>query len=809
MWYNDAIESIKEESGRYCVYKIGDSEALSCYEALADAQAYLGALEANVEDAKMNLRKPHGTQVKAIDGNRVSGYLVRFTSRDDPDLHGEYFTKDTNFWLSELSPIGKPIFLDQAFDGKFKSIPVGIIDFLKEDEVGIWIEGKLKERAEYEDMLRGWKDRKWLSDEQIKDSEIPLLAENIELAVKSFFGTGKAQWSSGALPQVVEIADDGHIESWPIIEGTGVFTPAEPNGTEIKLKSALEQLSEFIKTIPAPTSKDAQHIENKADNQQPVTNSRKSQKQGKNAMEILQKIMAMIQEYISAMGGEEESDAMAAAVVDELKADMPSDEEQKAMDEEEMVKAIAEKAYKLADAKLAKKQAALSALDKIRAEKIKAIERNAQPVDTFGSGGMKNSEYGGKRQSQVSVSDRFPHWDAEDYVFALMLDKQIRAKGKQGILNRAGDEEAFLREFAAKATRPNAGKNFTSSHSGQKAIHAIKANELSQSTLANFGDEWVPDLWDSNLWYKARIDTVGLPQFRVVEMPSNPYELPLEGTDSTMYFVSETASENQLTLADSNSPIPDSKIGSGKVQLSAKKFGTRVGFSAELEEDSIIPVLNIYRTQAETAFMEGIDDVIFNGDTETGSTNINSDGSALAATSRYLALNGLRKDTFTNSTNQIDALGASPTLAMIRRARFLLARTVSGKLPGMRIFVNPETEGKLLSLDEFITVDKAGASATAQTGVIGFIDRIPVLVTDQIPLTDSDGKVTAAGNVVNRGTLFMAYAPHFVVGFRRRLASSLDFLPYYDAYQLTMTARMDFKPRDTDSVAAIINIGIG
>lgn len=804
---------IREANNRYCVYKLGNDTPLECYSAISDAQSYLGALNANVEDAKMQKTRPHkhiGDAIKAIDGNRVQGYLVRFTDASNPDLHGEYFTKDTNFWLKENPIVGKPIFIDHAFDGKFKSIPVGIIDFLREDEIGLWIEGKLKDRAEYEDMLRGWKDRKWIDNELLSDENIPRLATNIEKAVKAFFATNKAQWSSGALPQSVEVAEDGHLDSWMLIEGTGVHTPAEPTGTEISLKSAFDTLSTILDKISTPTAqaaKEATPIEPIADKALPKQAPLKTLKTKGIKMDFLQKLLAMIQEYMAA-SGEAEGDAMATAVVDELKAETPEEEMAKAMDEEEVAKSLAEKAFNIVDKRLAQRAKSNSALDAVKNARIERAQRSAPSYDPYPAGGNREQNPVKNSRVQVSAPNRFPHWDAEDYTFALMLDKQIRAKGKSGILNSQSESDDFMREWASKVDAAVAAKTFTVDKHHQKAFNAIKANELGQSTLANYGDEWVPDLWDSNLWYKARIDTVGLPQFRVVEMPSNPYELPLEGTDSTMYYVTETASENQLTLADSNSPIPDSRIGTGKVQLSAKKFGMRVGFSAELEEDSIIPVLNIYRSQAETAFMEGIDDVIFNGDTETGSTNINSDGSALGATSRYLALNGLRKDTFTNSTNQIDALAAAPTLAMIRRARFLLGRTVSGKIPGLRIFVNPETEGKLLALDEFITMDKAGVNATAQTGQIGFIDRIPVLVTDQLPLTDADGKVTAAGNSFNRGTLVMAYAPHWVVGFRRRLANSLDFLPYYDAYQLTMTARMDFKPRDTDSTVAIINLGV-
>jgi hypothetical protein len=763
-----------------------------------------------------------GDAIKALSDYRVGGYLVRFTDETDPDLYGEHFNKSTDFWLERGYPVvGSRVLLEHGLDSFAKVMPIGLIEMLKEDDIGLYIEAKLNDRAEYERMLQDMKNRKAID---FTDEEISQKAMLAEKTIRAIVETGKVGWSSGALPQSVEVNEETkHIKSWAIIEGSLTFTPAEPDGTEIApIKSALEDLSTFLTlSIPAQPAREAQPIEQHAEKNSSITISSTSAdvtvsnitwlpSQIKSTikglpMEFLQKLLAMIQEYMAAQGGD---DAMASAVVEEVKAETEEEELVKAVEDEEVAEKIAEKALQIADARLAKRQKSNSAVDRVLDARIKKLERSAEPVDPYGAGGSHNGNPRKTNHIQVSAPNRFPHWDAEDYTFALMLDKQIRAKGKEGIL-KSQDEHDFLREYAAKAEKAIASNRFASTKSANKAFSAIKANELGQSTLANYGDEWVPDLWDSNLWMKARIETVGLPQFRVVEMPSNPFELPIEGTDATMYYVSETSGEANLTLNDANSPIPDSRIGTGKVQLSAKKFGVRVGFSAELEEDSIIPVLSVYRQQAETGFMEGIDDVIFNGDTETGKTNINSDGSALGATSRYLALNGLRKDSFTNSANQIDAMAAAPTLALVRRLRFLMGRTVSGKLAGMRIFVNPETEGKLLGLDEFITVDKAGTAATAQTGTIGYIDRIPVLVTDQMPLTDADGKVTAAGNAVSRGTLIMAYVPHWVVGFRRRLSNSLDFLPYYDAYQLTMTARMDFKPRDTDSVAVAINLGIG
>ena len=46
------------------------------------------------------------------------------------------------------------------------------------------------------------------------------------------------------------------------------------------------------------------------------------------------------------------------------------------------------------------------------------------------------------------------------------------------------------------------------------------------------------------------------------------------------------------------------------------------------------------------------------------------------------------------------------------------------------------------------------------------------------------------------------------MGYRRRIAVSLDYLPYYDSYQLTATVRLAFVSFDTDVAAALTNITV-
>lgn len=116
------------------------------------------------------------------------------------------------------------------------------------------------------------------------------------------------------------------------------------------------------------------------------------------------------------------------------------------------------------------------------------------------------------------------------------------------------------------------------------------------------------------------------------------------------------------------------------------------------------------------------------------------------------------------------------------------------------------TYAKLLNLSEFVTMDKAGALATAQTGQIGYLDGIQVFITPEMPLTAANGKVGATGNT--RGTALCVVKRGWFVGYRRKISISVDYLPYVDAYQLTATVRLGLGRYDTQVASALYNIAV-
>jgi len=394
----------------------------------------------------------------------------------------------------------------------------------------------------------------------------------------------------------------------------------------------------------------------------------------------------------------------------------------------------------------------------------------------------------------VEVRSKYAELDAVDMAFMHTW------------LSRTGQwspSAAFMRELASKAYRAVERGELDA---GAVRALPVKADELMHTALTGYGSEWVPDVWSSELWRKARAENVILPLFRVVEMPSNPFELPISGTDPVVYYVPETQDEDDLTLGATN-PIPDSQIGSGKVTLTARKLALRVGFSAELVEDAAIPVISLYREQALRVMADAIDHVLLNGDTETGATgNINSDDAAPDGTTKYLAFDGLRKlPLVTNPATALDATG-DPSVSLLRTARFLMPPRYALRPKDCAWLVDGSTYAKLLSDPNLATVDKFGPHATVLTGEIAKVDGVPVLVSAEMPLTQADGKADTVGNT--KGQAVCVYRPGWVVGYRRRVAATMNYLPYYDAYQMVATVRLAFARLDTSVASMLYNITV-
>lgn len=152
----------------------------------------------------------YGDAVKALGEGRVGGYLVRYTSEQDPDLTGDFFSAQSDLGVEDGAKL--PVYYEHGFDDKLKKRKIGT-GTITVDEVGAWFEAQLKLRDDY------------------------------EKAIYELAEAGKLGWSSGAAGHLVERASAGnanHILSWPIAEASLTPQPAEYRNTVLPVKSLFD-----------------------------------------------------------------------------------------------------------------------------------------------------------------------------------------------------------------------------------------------------------------------------------------------------------------------------------------------------------------------------------------------------------------------------------------------------------------------------------------------------------------------------------------------------------------------------------------
>lgn len=170
-----------------------------------------------------------GGEVKAVKQGEeiglVSGYLVRFSTADDTDLEGDFFTKDTDFGPHQQSIVFYHHGLDRALGVKTlgRRLPAS----LKKDDIGVWIEAQLDLRDEYEQAIFGMAQQ------------------------------GKQGWSSGTASHLVRrMPVQGKaanwIANWPLgLDASLTPAPAEPRNVAAAKAMSLKMYQRLHEQAPS------------------------------------------------------------------------------------------------------------------------------------------------------------------------------------------------------------------------------------------------------------------------------------------------------------------------------------------------------------------------------------------------------------------------------------------------------------------------------------------------------------------------------------------------------------------------------
>ena len=758
------------------------------------------------------MRKALGSRVKALVGRRIEGYLVRYTSSGDVDLQGEYFTRATDFNLTANPIVGKPILVEHGVDRHFKAVPIGLFDFASEDEIGIYVRGRLFDVAEYERMLREQADRqrKAVSDETLRRK-----AAIAVKAVDALLDTGKAHFSSGALPQSVEVAEDGHIDRWMIVEGSITLTPAEPDGTEVDVawkrakKSVMANLKEGVKV--------------KVD----VMKLREL---------VNEMLLALSEDETVALEQAELIDAgqvIEEVLMEEMKDDPeleaalltepdPEDEEEGKMSDGELDEEEDDEAGVMRRAKAAKERALLRALARVSERREKRRERRktstlkmleAMKDELSKAARLPYGEYPQAKATKdwrVSVEEpeRYRYMTAHDMAFGLLVG------GKSAF------SDDYMRHFLGKTARYVNGV-FPSGYRSPEAIkaavpRAVKANELNASTIATQGLEWVGEFWLSEIWERERYDhlydnLVGR-GMRVIEVPrgASQVTIPTEGNDPVVYASPQAVSTDSHGYPEVVGQI--SPFKTGNVVIAPGELKAVTSFTDILDEDSAVAILPQTNRQMEETMISARDRLLINGDDATAAnTNINLiDGTPATGivAPYYLASNGFRKLPLVTATGQsVDAVNTM-TIALYRRAIAKLPGELRQYQARLVFIIDPDTETASLALPEIATEDVRRTNATITTGKQQNIYGVDVVTSGFLPLTNTAGKVsgTPANNV--RGTILLVYAPYWAVAFKREITFETQRFALSDATVVLARMRIGVGARGTNAASLVYNVAV-
>lgn len=280
------------------------------------------------------------------------------------------------------------------------------------------------------------------------------------------------------------------------------------------------------------------------------------------------------------------------------------------------------------------------------------------------------------------------------------------------------------------------------------------------STTSGSGDELLDTQEARALWDDVNLETSVAPLFNTVQMPSNPFQIPLQLGDVNWYPGTESVSTKRTGLA------------TARQTFTAYELAAEVPWSYDLDEDSVIAMMEELRRSLMRNAREVIDDVILNGDT-TVTNNINADGATIANTDAgkgqwLLGFDGLLHLPLVDNTSQATDHNAAVSDDMFNEVRSKLGKY--GVRPSETVYVTDvNTFIRALSVSNFRTLDKFGPHATLLTGQLGAVEGIPVIVSEQMALADTDGKVTDAGNGTNTGRLLIVNRSQWRVGFKREL----------------------------------------
>lgn len=538
--------------------------------------------------------------------------------------------------------------------------------------------------------------------------------------IRDLVEQGKLWFSSGAVWHLKRVLRDGTITRWPWIELSLTETPANPYAIAMPAAKANFEAAGIELDIPTEDAESGGGQESVREETPDAVHTITSEVTEMEANELESIINGALDKRDAAQKAKEDEKARTAQAEAEFKA-------------------------------------------RVDAEVKAALEKQLQPNKIAGAMGEV------ERPTGIQVLSKYDKLDP------VTLDFLAWGQGQM----KSGWSEQLRNCLATKMKDRGSvyGRGYKEYEGNSLAVKAITAMDTADTS------NWVPDLWEAELWRKVRLENQVAALLRNIDLPSDSYQFPTESTDPTVYKVAQFTGASDPSISGGATP---SAAADTKLTLTTSKLGAQVWVSGELEEDNVFPILPLLRDQMGRKMGDAVEFVCFSGDTATGAANV-SDATP-AATNKIVLDDGWRKYCLVTATGQASSVGALTVddLIAIRK----LCGKGAVKPSNLVYFCDYETYlGKLLALDELITVDKYGPNATLVTGELGRFMGIPVVVSENLDKTGTNGKEISGGTT---GNILCVVRDRWIIGWRRRMKFEQQRWIGNDATQLVASCRMAF-----------------
>jgi HK97 family phage major capsid protein len=335
------------------------------------------------------------------------------------------------------------------------------------------------------------------------------------------------------------------------------------------------------------------------------------------------------------------------------------------------------------------------------------------------------------------------------------------------------------------------------SKTNHQMLNIILGRKAMDTVTSYAGTEWVPTELGNELIGMVEMENLLRSFIRTVDMPTDTYELPMLTSRGTVYYKGE------------NSAPTASNPATNKLTLTAKKFIGLYELSYELEENRVIPIIDILKEDMAKQIANAEERAILWGDTVgTAANNIDK---TVTAGNPQLAFNGLWK-TCKGGTATWYVQYATDWPTSIRALRAAMDKyAISPK--DLLLICPVYVMNKLRADTNFQTWDKVGPNASALTGMLpnaaisganmyGFFDGIPAVCSPYVYKTDANGiKLSTAGSNTKYGAL-LVNRNRVILGQRRALTTEMDVNIAAQTRQLVLAERVDLGLPDGGTTGA-------